>query len=315
MTRSKRAPTMERRYPLIKVGLRVVKKLLQVPPIASTPRTVELLRGGHVNSNYLVCFDCGQRFVLRIYAASEWSCLKEIGLLRSLAHSVSVPRLHLFMLRPRLFEYPYAILEWIDGFPLNQILIEHPDAAAQIGEEIALALIAVGKHALSGYQSFPIAEHVRECLFDRGAVRYLGPELSDRLLSLVRARSAFLRELGPAESLVHGDFQGDNILLRKKQGRWRLAGILDWEFAHNGCYLEDVGSLLRYEGEAASAFQHGLEGGFAEGGAALPNEWRMAARIWDTVANCEKLTHPRHRGDVTLRSIKLIERCVREYGR
>ena len=157
-------------------------------------------------------------------------------------------------------------------------------------------------------------ENIRDCLFDRGEARYLVTETASRLWTLVQAEGPFLQELCRGQGLVHGDFQGDNILLREDAGHWRVAGVLDWEWAHSGCYLKDVGSLLRYEGEPCMAFQRGLESGFSRLGAPLPPEWSRAARIWDMAALCEKLAYPRHRGEVTFRCIRIIERCLQDYA-
>jgi len=154
----------------------------------------------------------------------------------------------------------------------------------------------------------------RECLFDRGAMLYLGTETVDKLWAFVQARSAFLNDLSQHKNLVHGDFQGDNILLQEKAEQWQIAAVLDWEWAHNGCILQDLGSLLRFQGEATVAFQCGIETGFSHNGRPLPFEWRMAARIWDIAANCEKLAFPRHRGEITLKSIGIIKRCLQDYA-
>jgi Ser/Thr protein kinase RdoA (MazF antagonist) len=304
---------MERRYPLIDLDLETVEKLFR--PLSGAPRpcTFELLKGGHINTNYLVNLASGDRLVLKLCAHGKASCVKEADLLAALLRSVPVPRLHLFIDDPQIFPYPYLVLEWINGSSLNDILTVHPEAAGQIGEEIAFTLLKIGEQRLSCHPSTPIFEYVQECLFERNAVRHLGTELADKLLILVQKRSDFLNRLSPGERLVHGDFQGDNILVRKRAGQWRLAGVLDWELAHEGCYLQDLGSLLRFEGGASTAFQRGLEIGFQNNGWALPSEWRMAGRIWDTAANCEKLTSPRHRGDVTLKAIRMIENCVRDY--
>jgi aminoglycoside phosphotransferase (APT) family kinase protein len=45
--------------------------------------------------------------------------------------------------------------------------------------------------------------------------------------------------------LVHGDFNPKNLLVDPATGE--LTGLLDWEFAHAGAPLTDLGNLLRFE--------------------------------------------------------------------
>ena len=71
--------------------------------------------------------------------------------------------------------------------------------------------------------------------------------------------------------------------------------------------------MFRLEGVALGEFQAGLETGFARPSTALPPAWQQAARLWDIAALCEKLAYPRHRGEVTMRSIRLIEGCVADF--
>lgn len=305
---------MERRYPLIDIGTEVAERLLRPLPGTARPRAVELLAGGHINSNYVVSFDDGQRVVLRICAHGEDTFRKEIEVLRALQGSVPVPRVYMAVNEPQFFEYPYVALEWIEGKPLNEALSSSPEAALEIGQAVASVLLSIGEHVLPAHPSFSFVEYIQECLFERGAARYLGAETSARLWAIVQRQRGFLNELCRIEVLVHGDFQGDNILIQEQAGRWQVAAVVDWEWARNGCYLRDLGSLLRFEGEASTAFQQGLEVGFSGLGAPLPREWKRAARIWDIAAHCEKLAYPRHRGEVTLRSIRVIERCLQDYA-
>lgn len=197
---------------------------------------------------------------------------------------------------------------------MNEILASEPNASLPVGEAIASTLFTIQKQPLFGYPCVPFIEYTWDCLFERGAAQYLGPQTAARLWALVQEQDPFLQELCGDQVLVHGDFQGDNILLREDAGHWRVAGVLDWEWAHDGCCLQDIGSLLRCEGETCAAFQRGLESGFSRLGSPLPPQWSKAARIWDMAALCEKLANPRHRGVVTSRSIRIVERRLQDYA-
>jgi aminoglycoside phosphotransferase (APT) family kinase protein len=305
---------MERRYPLIDVDLSAAATLLEPLCGESRPRTLQLMAGGHINTNYVVTFENGRRLVLRIFAQGDAALRNEIEALRAVAGAVSVPAVHLAVCTPQSFAYPYAVLEWIEGVPLNMVLDSHAQAALPLGEAVAETLLAIRKREFPGHTFPPFLEYIRDCLFERGAAGYLGPKTTAKLWRLVQEQDPWLRELCPERGLVHGDFQGDNILVRKDAGQWRIAGVLDWEWAHTGSALRDIGSLLRYEGGSRAAFERGLDAGFSALGASLPPEWDRAARTWDLAALCEKLAYPRHRGEVTMRSIRRIERCLQDYA-
>jgi aminoglycoside phosphotransferase (APT) family kinase protein len=304
---------MERRYPLIEIGLEVAKRLLNPLPGAATPSSLKLLVGGHVNTNYIVNLSDAQRLVLRIYAGGEAAFRNETHMLRSLAGIVPVPRLRLAVIESECLEFPYAVLEWVEGVPLNKAVLSDPEAAFQIADALADVLVRLSKQALSVGPSISFVEYIRQCLFKREAGLQLGPDRTARLWKFVLQKGAFLAKLCQRESLLHGDFQGDNILLKRDAGLWRVRSVLDWEWAHRGCYLQDLGSLLRYSDTSPKAFRVGLEVGFSKRGIVLPTEWIMAARIWDIAAQCEKLSYPRHRGEITYRSIQTIEQCLEDY--
>ena len=48
-------------------------------------------------------------------------------------------------------------------------------------------------------------------------------------------------------SLVHSDFNPKNLLVEPTTGR--VTGVLDWEFAHAGLPVTDLGNLLRFDRE------------------------------------------------------------------
>ena len=305
---------MERRYPLIDVGLGLAEQLLTSLSDVAKPRSLQLLPGGHVNTNYAVKMSDGQKLVLRIYASGQAAFLKETDILRKLAGSVAVPGVKLASVRHDGFEHPYAVLDWIEGVPLNRVLSEEPEAAPEIGDALAAILIKIRDQSLPVESLVSVVEAVRYYIFEQNVAQHLGEERSSRLWSLVRENSPMMEELWTRTGLVHCDFQGDNILLQRASGKWRVNGILDWEWAHNGCFLRDLGSLLRYPNESSEAFTTGLEAGFSRRGAPLPTQWIMASRIWDLVPQCEKLNSPANRGDVTLRALGVIDRCLNDYA-
>ena len=69
---------------------------------------------------------------------------------------------------------------------------------------------------------------------------YLGPQLADRAIEVVREHSSRLREQDT--TLQHSDYKPWNLLVRDG----RIAAVLDWEFAFAGPRLNDIGNFIRY---------------------------------------------------------------------
>ncbi len=61
------------------------------------------------------------------------------------------------------------------------------------------------------------------------------------LIRMLERRSDLLESFDRCQSLVHGDFRPDNALVSNDS----LVGVLDWEFAHSGCFFMDIGNLMR----------------------------------------------------------------------
>jgi hypothetical protein len=68
-----------------------------------------------------------------------------------------------------------------------------------------------------------------------------------------------LDEVGQA-CLVHGDFNPKNLLVDPASGE--VTGVLDWEFAHAGTPVTDLGNLLRFERDPG--FTEGVLNGYLE---------------------------------------------------
>lgn len=72
----------------------------------------------------------------------------------------------------------------------------------------------------------------------------------DALLDVSVHAQALLDGIGRT-SLVHSDFNPKNLLVDPVAGR--VTGVLDWEFAHAGLPVADLGNLLRFEREPVFA--------------------------------------------------------------
>ena len=98
------------------------------------------LSGGFMNANYLVSGD-DERFVLRVYSTDVITADRECDLLRALASTpVLAPRaLANFQVENR----PVAILEFIDGITLEDLLLSGEPIPADLYSEIGRQLAEI----------------------------------------------------------------------------------------------------------------------------------------------------------------------------
>jgi len=121
---------------------------------------------------------------------------------------------------------------------------------------------------------------------------------------------AELAELGPQTQLVHGDFGKRNVMVRLTGGRWKVAALLDWEFALSGTPLVDLGRFLRYEQKTRPVAEPQFSTGYLEAGGKLPQAWRQLARLIDLAALTESLTHDELPDAVVTELVELVSRTV-----
>jgi aminoglycoside phosphotransferase (APT) family kinase protein len=107
-------------------------------------------------------------------------------------------------------------------------------------------------------------------------------------------------------TLVHGDFNSRNILVRRHAQAWSVAAVLDWEFAFAGPVYCDIGNFLRYERAAQPRFEPFFSRGCRDGGVDLRVNWLMAARMADLPALCDLLARESTPEDVVTEVLGLV---------
>ena len=252
-----------------------------------------MLEGGLANTNIRVDL-AGGRVLLRLYQRDPAQAEKEAAIARRLAGRVPVPRfVHLGDFGGQRF----ALLEWIDGMPLDAALT---DAAARtmlgraVGETLARIHAVHFERAglLDGALAVAapivadgawLARFLRATLIDGGGARFVPRDLADAAIAFALANDA---PWGGPFCLSHCDYNGSNILVRDG----RVAAVLDWEFAMAGTPAPDFGNLMRNHPE--TDFQDAVAAGYAAAGGHLPEHWRRLARIADLAAWADFLDRP-----------------------
>ena len=265
------------------------------------------LTGGFLNTIYrIVAPDLDESFILRLYSREAMIAETEVALARFLQDRVPVPEVIYADTTGEIIGHPAVVSRYVDGVLLDRILLE-ADASDidDMGEAVGavLADIAAVRFPCPGFfgpdlqpTPFPgtlpnvLRAFVRERLFQGPAGTVLGEEVRDRLWEMVEREAPLLDAVDGARSLVHSDFNGKNIIMAHESSRWRVAAVLDWEFAFSSTPLFDIGNMLRFSEELPPAYQSAFIRSFEENGGALPENWRKLARLLDVSALCDFLT-------------------------
>jgi aminoglycoside phosphotransferase (APT) family kinase protein len=268
---------------------------------------VRPLEGGLRNRNYRVQFtDSRNAFVLRFFDRDPTACAKEAAVLALVHGEVPVPDVLHIEANGRDEFPPFLVATFIEGVSLRE-LKRRGDSRA-IGEaayDVGRVLARIGRRKFdrSGLltPTLAIDSGVFEGMTASGLVEYFAQSpvfqqrvdapLRERLKEWTRASEELFSE-PPGATLVHGDYNAANILVRETNRGWIVAAILDWEFAFAGTVWCDVGNMLRYERADRPRFEPHFSRGCIDGGLSMPDDWRERARLADLPALCDLLTRP-----------------------
>jgi aminoglycoside phosphotransferase (APT) family kinase protein len=268
--------------------------------------SAELLTAGHCNTNYKIqVSDLNDAFVLRIYVRNHEAIQKDWDIFHLVQESVPIPELLYADLHGAEYDKPYAIMKWVDGLLLSDVMAqEKSDDIVACGYDVGTVLARIGEHTfpkagffgpgltvtepfeggstsyLSGIEQYLAQERVRQ---------QLGEVLFKQLEQFVNSNAEYLTEMAETPSLVHSDFKGINILVRQHSQRWKVAAVLDWEFAFAGTPLLDIGNMLRYEYLYPPEFETEFIRGFQDHGGTLPKNWKKMIKLLDLLNLCEFL--------------------------
>jgi Ser/Thr protein kinase RdoA (MazF antagonist) len=267
------------------------------------------------------------RVVLRLYEHDPVLCRKEIDLFRLVAGPVPVPEI--IHAEPDGLDGvpPFILTSFVEGMSLRDLRqIADNDALAEAGYSVGQTLAAIGRFSFgkpgwisAGSQvtmpllegSDPVPRFIELCLSSANFQNRVPPEVCDRIRTLVWNWAPRLAELDSQFQLVHGDFGHRNILVQAINGRWRVAAVLDWEFAISATALADVGHfLLRHERRSMNVVEPNFVRGYLDHGGRLPEGWRSLAGLIDLTALCESLTHEQLPDTIARELAELIQRIA-----
>ncbi len=290
---------------------------------------VEPLGDGLRNASFKLRLDGKpEPVVLRIYEHDASLCRKEVDLLRLVGGSVPVPEV--IHAEPCGLEDlpPFTLARYVEGISFRDLKGSgDTDAIAEAAYSAGETLAAIGRATfarpgwlgpgpavtaplLEGLD--PTPRFVDLCLASIDLERRMPADLGDRTRGLVWSWAPQLACLDDQARLVHGDFNGRNLLVRCLAGRWSVAAVLDWEFAVSGSPLGDLGNFLRYERASRPLAEPHFSAGYLHAGGALPRDWRRLARVLDIAAICESLTRHQLPDTTSAELVELVRATVED---
>jgi aminoglycoside phosphotransferase (APT) family kinase protein len=221
-----------------------------VSRVLGAPITIEGLRrlpGGASRETW--AFTVGsERLVLRRDPPGhviESSRRQEFELLRAAAAAgVPVPRVRWCEDDPAVLGSPFFVMDFVDGETIGRKLLrdaEFAAARAVLPEQLATAaarIHAMPLEALGSVRPVDGAPAAAELARYEQTYRAITPDPHPALELALRWLAA-RAPAGGRRAVVHGDFRVGNVIV----GPDGLRAVIDWELAHPGDPMEDLGWL------------------------------------------------------------------------
>jgi aminoglycoside phosphotransferase (APT) family kinase protein len=281
----------ERTFPFLEIDKSVIESLFEGILVGEKIIDVIPINEGCRTTNYIIETDgIPQKYILKIFFSAEQNYKKEIKLLTKLREDgISiVPKIYIVKKHKSIEDREYAIYEYKNGKTIGQAIGEGDAITEQFVKDVAkyLAMIHNYKFSKAGFldenlnlqTEVPALVSWYEMFMGVNAKRRLGKEITDKIKKIVRENEKILLELDKDIRLVHGDFQGTNILIKNN----KLSGILDWEFAMAGHPIADIGQFFRYEEYFDDNLIHAFEAEYNKNSDyKLMDDWYKISKLRD----------------------------------
>ncbi|WP_422771645.1 phosphotransferase [Plantactinospora sp. WMMC1484] len=207
---------------------------------------------------------------------------------------------------------PAMVVEHVPGTSLEQVLgdadvSDDLDGLGDLGAEVGRVVAGIGTVAYDrpgffadarlGVRAEPpwseqLPEVAASCLAKAPGGR-LDPATRDAWVTLCHAHAPALARVDGHARLTHADINPKNLLVRRDGRGWRVAAVLDWEFAYSGCPYGDAANMLRFGADYPAEFVDGFRAGFAghqPTDLPLPEDWAYLGRVLDMFALSDLVT-------------------------
>lgn len=264
-----------------------------------------------------------QSLVLRLYDRDPSACALELDLMRLVRADVPVPEIIYAQPEGQQGTPPFVLMGYVEGMQLRELKRrKDPEALAQAARSIGEILARISRYRFDrpGTLGPGPTPHTREiestpqiienCLDSPTFQANVPSTVAEKIRTMTRCWADRLAGLDRECSLIHGDFNNRNTLVREVKGRWEVAAIIDWECAFSGSPLWDVASILRYERPSRLPMEPYFSQACLSAGMILPDEWRTLARVADLARSCQTLSRDSVPADVIAEVLELVRATV-----
>ncbi|OOM72491.1 homoserine kinase [Clostridium puniceum] len=246
----------ERTFPFLKINKNIVTSLFEgILDVENIVNIIPINEGCRTTNYIIETNEQQKKYILKIFFSTEQNYKKEIKLLKRLREDGTIPVPKIYKIcNDRVIENrEYAIYEYMEGITIGQAISKGYELKEEFVREVAkyLAKIHSYKFSKAGFldedlnlkEELPPLALWYQKFMGINAQKRFGKDIVDKVNRIVKDNEKILFDLDKDIRLVHGDFQGTNILIKDN----KLSGILDWEFAMAGHPLADIGQFFRYE--------------------------------------------------------------------
>lgn len=304
---------------------KVINKMVELGCPDLKLSSFDIISGGCANLNIKILLEGEEQpLLLRIYLRDKNSAILEQNLYRLLGRKAPVPIIYYV---GYIDDYHFAICQFIQGITLRDLLLSDvPHNVEAIIKEVGLILAKFSKieFAEAGFfdQNLNIIERTSRASYltfvdQLWQNQFICQTLSAAIINKIKDYLNKYAELLPNKNekhLVHGDFDPANILVKQVDGDWKIAAILDWEFAFSGSIIFDVANMLRYAHHMPDIFSISFLEGLENGGVVLPDNWQITAHLLNLVSLLDILGRrdPKMRPHQCADTILLIDHIIKE---
>ncbi|WP_297427816.1 aminoglycoside phosphotransferase family protein [Clostridium sp.] len=246
----------ERTFPFLEIDNTIASELFGEILEDKYITNISRINEGCRTTNYLIETNgTDKKYILKIFFSSEQNYRREIKLLNQLKenHIKNIPTIYKVSTHNSIENKEYAIYEYVEGKSIGKAISDGYVFDESLIIDIAkfLAQLHSYKFKKAGFlnENLEIKEKLPpliswyEMFMGDKAKQRLGKKIVNQINEIVNQNKRVFEELDNDIRLVHGDFQGTNILIRNN----KLCGVIDWEFVMAGHPLADIGQFFRYE--------------------------------------------------------------------
>lgn len=294
----------ERSFPRREISYEFIKKVF-TNISSKTIVSSNLIKEGLINTNFKIDLeDNKDSYLLRVYTRPE-ACPIEAKILDLLKEKLPVPKVIIYCVKNRQndVQYTYMIQKWMEGISLYKIMNDNTiDQSIKLNITKQIAELLVKIHSFRFEKSGFFDEDLnidKQLILDKNTyLETVNPLLESKLINdrlkqnIKKSIKNFLDynlteidNIGSQKSLVHADFNSNNILvkLNDKSKRFKISGILDWEYALVSTPLFDIGNYFRFEDDLHSPYILEFIKSYQNSGVKLPKNWRLLIRLLDLI--------------------------------